>query len=263
MEKKGFGGIFGKLAQMAMTPEYLAELQKKQTTPEVVQEVSQPVQSSPARKVVVQPSVPINSSTVFASSAGAGGQSYAPTPSFATPTVVTPEMTQEAVQKIYDFLENINEPGVDFLEFWNAVEAMDGGITPANIKNAFVAIKMVSGGTVSKSSLISTGEGYVQKVNYAIETNISNLEEEKARTQEQLNQERQTLETEIASLEKEIAQKQELINKKRVEVGQIGQKHLPKMQANDLKIVSGKTALSMVINEMNQFISQIQTVIAE
>jgi hypothetical protein len=270
-EKKGFGGLFGKLAQMAMTPEYLAELKNQQAAQEAANEVTQSVQPPVARKATAQSSAnSTTESTVFASSAKIVGQSNVSVPSFATPAVVTPEMTQEMAQKMYDFLEKINEPGVDFLEFWNGVEAMKGGITSDNIHNAFVAIKMMSGGSVSKDSLIRTGNEYVAKLTQAIESDIAGREKQKVSLQNQLNTEKLTLETEISDLEREVAaledqikQKRINIDQKRANAGQITEKYLPQMQDIDLRIVSGKTALSMVIQEMKQFISQIQTIIVE
>ncbi|MDR3168855.1 MAG: hypothetical protein LBU27_03745 [Candidatus Peribacteria bacterium] len=270
-KERGFGGLFGKLAQMAMTPEYLAELKEQQAAQEAANEVPQQVQPSEARKATVQPpGSTIPGSTVFASSARTTGQGNVPVSSFTTPAVVTPEMTQEMIQKMYDFLEKINKPGVDFLEFWNGVEAMKGGITADNIYNAFAAIKMMSGGSVSKDSLISTGNDYVVELTQAIESDIAGREKQKVSLQNQLNTEKLTLETEVNGLEQEvealeeqIKQKRVIISQKRANAGQIAEKYLPQMQEIDLRIVSGKTALSMVIQEMKQFISQIQTVITE
>jgi predicted nucleic acid-binding Zn-ribbon protein len=131
-------------------------------------------------------------------------------------------------------------------------------------------MKMMSGGSVSKDSLIGTGNEYVVDLTKAIESDISGREQQKISLQTQLNTEKLTLETEIDSLEQEVGaledqikQKRGIISQKRASAGQIAEKYLPQMQEIDLRIVSGKTALSMVIQEMKQFISQIQTVIAE
>ena len=46
------------------------------------------------------------------------------------------EVREDAAKKAYQLIESINQPGVDFLEVWNAVEE-NGGAQSASFKRGF------------------------------------------------------------------------------------------------------------------------------
>jgi hypothetical protein len=239
-KKSGFGGIFKKLGEMAMTPEYLENLKK-----------NQPVQEDPIQEKPVE-AIRQTGKTVFATS----------TPIVFNPSSISSTPNQADVQKmtekIYNFLESINKPGVDFLEFWNAVEAMEGGVVPANIKNAFVAIKMMSGNAVTKDVLLSTGNAYVSELTDAINQDIAGKTKTKKDLQKSLDLEKVSLESQIKSLRDQIQTLDNELKQKESALSQINGKYAPQMQEVDSSITCGSTALNLVINEIKNFIALIE-----
>ena len=236
----GFGGIFKKLGEMAMKPEYLEEVRRNQPEQEAEVPVEQPL--------------PKSGKTVFATST--------PLVPF-TPTGSGPSQAdiQTTVDKIHGYLESINKPGVDFLEFWNAVEAMDGGITTANIKNAFVAIKMMSGNAVTKVVLMTTGNAYVNELTQAINGDIAGKSKTKKDLQKSLDLEKVSLESQVNSLRTQITALNTELQQKEAALTQISSKYAPQMQEVDNSIACGTTALNVVINEINSFIGLVDTTI--
>jgi len=238
-KKSGFGGIFQKLGKMAMTPEYLEALEKNKP----------PVQEDPIQEKPVE-AIRQTGKTVFATSTP-----FTPNLNSSTPSQAD---VQKMTEKIYNFLESINKPGVDFLEFWNAVEAMEGGVVPANIKNAFVAIKMMSGNAVTKDILLSTGNAYVNELTAAINQDIAGKTKSKKDLQKSLDLEKVSLESQITSLRQQIETLTSELRQNETALAQINGKYAPQMQEVDNSIACGTTALSHVIDEIKNFIALIE-----
>jgi predicted nucleic acid-binding Zn-ribbon protein len=147
---------------------------------------------------------------------------------------------------------------------------MDGGITPANVKNGFMFFKSMAGAQGTQSHLLTTGNSYIQKMTQLLDNESAALEREKATLQTRINTEKQTLEseadgldTEIQALEDQIKQKRTDAAQKRADAGQIVAKHAPKMQELDLRVAKGKAGLAASVQEMMQVLSIIQTAIQE
>lgn len=142
---------------------------------------------------------------------------YPATPQF-SPPVPTPSAggadAEQMQAKANQLLESINQPGVDFLEVWNAV-VENGGANPATVKSAFSTLRYADK-TLTKEKLLSTGRFYKGKLQEAIDADVQRkgarlkqLEEEKEAKRGSLAQELKNLEQQIATLQQSLQEKQQ------------------------------------------------------
>jgi hypothetical protein len=152
--------------------------------------------------------------------------------------------------RVYQLLENMNKPGVDFFEVWNAAVEM-GGANISNIKSAYTSLKFADK-SLSKPKLLETGAAYMSGLKSVIETESHKRLEEKARLEKEKEQVRSGLVSEISSLEQQIAGLQERLAAKKTERETIEEKYEPKIKEIDFKINAGRQSVSIVMNEMQQ-----------
>lgn len=152
--------------------------------------------------------------------------------------------------KVYQLLENMNKPGVDFFEVWNAAVEM-GGINSSNIKSAFTSLKFADK-SLSKAKLIETGAAYMTGLKTVIESESKKRLEEKARLDKEKEQVKSSLVAEIDSLEKQIISLQERLAAKKSERDTIEEKYNPRIAEIDLKINAGRQSVGSVLNEMQE-----------
>lgn len=152
--------------------------------------------------------------------------------------------------RVYQLLENMNKPGVDFFEVWNAAVEM-GGANISNIKSAYTSLKFADK-SLSKTKLLETGAAYMSGLKSVIETESHKRLEEKARLEKEKEQVRSGLVAEISSLEQQIAGLQERLAAKKAERETIEEKYEPKIKEIDFKINAGRQSVSIVMNEMQQ-----------
>ena len=152
--------------------------------------------------------------------------------------------------RVYQLLENMNKPGVDFFEVWNAAVEM-GGSNISNIKSAFTSLKFADK-SLSKAKLLETGAAYMSGLKSVIETESHKRLEEKSRLEKEKEQVRSGLVAEISSLEQQIAGLQERLAAKKGERETIEEKYEPKIKEIDFKINAGRQSVTIVMNEMQQ-----------
>lgn len=180
------------------------------------------------------------------------------------PRVETPETTwtvpndgnKEMKLKVYQLLESMNRPGVDFFEVWNAASEM-GGATPSNIKAAFTSLKFADK-TLNKAKLLETGEFYKTNLQKTIDTETQKRQEEKAGLNKEKEQLASSLSAEIQSIEQQIHTLQEKLVNKQNERNTINEKYEPRILAIDGRINTGRQSVSEIINEMQQVLNTIQ-----
>jgi len=205
----------------------------------------------------IQQGAPVMNTQVFVQQVpGRPVQIFASTPSSSVPSS---EDIQNMVQKIHKYLDSINKPGIDFLEFWNAVLGTDGGATPNNIKTAFKMMQMMTGNTITKEILISTGNAYVNELTAVINKETTAKITIKQNLQKQLEQEKSNLVNQAQNLEAQIAKLTIDLSDAKASLLQIDNKYSPQMQEADLTISTGNTALGIVTADINNFIQLIQT----
>jgi hypothetical protein len=152
--------------------------------------------------------------------------------------------------RVYQLLENMNKPGVDFFEVWNAAVEM-GGPNSANIRSAFTSLKFADK-SLTKAKLQETAAAYMTGLKTVIETESQKRLEEKARLDKEREQVKSSLVAEINAIEQQIAVLQERLTAKKSERDNIQDKYDPKIAEIDKKINAGKQSVNSVLSEMQQ-----------
>jgi hypothetical protein len=225
-KEKGFGGIFSGLKKMIFTEDYLAS---EQVAPATKPIADHGVADKPASATNLT-----NNSNVTISN---------------TNTAAPKDM----VEKIYGLLENINKPGIDFFELWNAAEAM-GGPTPANIQNAFTTLKVLG---LDKNTVLITGNGYLAELQEKIGADINSKQSEKKNLNENLANEKTQLQNDKVNLEKQIQELTKTLAETESKLNGVDKKYEPQIAVIDSKIQAGATALNVVSNEMKTVLDTI------
>jgi hypothetical protein len=152
--------------------------------------------------------------------------------------------------RVYQLLENMNKPGVDFFEVWNAAVEM-GGTNISNIKSAYTSLKFADK-SLSKAKLLESGASYMAGLKSVIETESHKRLEEKSRLEKEKEQVKSGLVAEISGLEQQIASLQERLAAKKTERETVEEKYEPKITDIDTKITAGRQSVNIVMNEMQQ-----------
>lgn len=173
-------------------------------------------------------------------------------PSFSPPADADKEMKL----KIYQLLESMNRPGVDFFEVWNAASEM-GGASPSNIKAAFTSLKFADK-TLSKAKLLETGDFYKTTLQKTIDAETQKRQDEKAALNKEKEQMASSLSTEIKSIEQQIQTLQEKLSTKQNDRNTISEKYEPRIATIDTRIQTGRQSVAEVLTEMQQVIDTIQ-----
>jgi len=165
------------------------------------------------------------------------------------------EGTKDMKLKVYQLLENLNKPGIDFFEVWNAAVEM-GGANTNNIKAAYTSLKFADK-TLDKARLLETGSGYVTALSSVIETETKKRMDEKLKLDKEKEQARSNLSNEITTIEQQISSLQEKLSTKKMELENLHAKYEPVISAIDVKIKSGQQSVSAVLQEMQQVLELI------
>ncbi len=221
-EKSNFGGLFAKLGKLVFTEEYINSNLEETN---IIEPTATPKGLNNASKDNA------TSSTTFSE---------------------TPK--QEMLNKVRNLVESINKPGIDFLELWNAAEAM-GGVNESSVSNAFVALKIASGNTLNKDTIVNTGESYCAELKSALDSDINGKIASKNKLTDQKDNSRNSLGNEITELNNKIAELQNSLKDKNLKLQNIDADFDPKLKEIDEKIASGKSAVDSVINEMKNVIA--------
>jgi hypothetical protein len=199
----------------------------------------------------------------------AGSESAAP-PAIPAATVVKPvqekisreeqvsveEGFKDMKLRVYQLLENLNKPGIDFFEVWNAAVEM-GGANSTNIKSAFTSLKYADK-SLDKARLLESGMSYINGLNTVIETEARKRMEEKNRLDKEMESMKASLDSEISSLEQQITSLQQRLTEKKSERANIHAKYEPKIAEIDIKINAGRQSVNSVLTEMQQVIDIIK-----
>jgi multidrug efflux pump subunit AcrA (membrane-fusion protein) len=155
--------------------------------------------------------------------------------------------------KAYQLLESINQPGVDFLEVWNASEEA-GGINPQTVKATFSALKYADK-TLTKDKLLTTGEYYCTQLQKAIDSDLQKKATERQQLEDRKAAERKQLATDISAVEAQLKALQQSLGEKQAQLTTLDASYEPKLRDLDEKISAGKATIDAMIREMQQLIS--------
>lgn len=158
--------------------------------------------------------------------------------------------------KVLEILEQMNEPGIDFFEVWNAAAEM-GSVDASSIKAAFTSLKYVDK-SLDKAKLLSSGEHYSTALKQVIDKETAQKQQQRQSLEQNLVSEKASLTEEIQGIEKNIAELQEKLSSKQKDLKEINGKYSPQLQDIDHKIAIGNTAVTEVISDIKNALGIIE-----
>ena len=220
-KKKGFGGIFSGITRVIMKEEYLQQIHENTPPDEPAKN-----DNSGQQKMI---SVTVHSTSVTTTQTGSD--------------------VEVMIKKIYAAFEDMNQPGIDFLELWNSVEAM-GGVTEQNFIQAFKVLNIGAGNSLTAEGIIASGQHYLDGLKVQIEGGIAQKKNERQKLVEQQQKEKQSLTTETGNLTKQIQDLQKQLLEKQQKLAQLDSNYTTPIAAIDQKINVGNAALEQVLNQL-------------
>lgn len=179
-----------------------------------------------------------------------------PVQAFTNAPAVTGDALKDMRLKVYQLLENMNQPGCDFFEVWNAAVEM-GGANSANIKAAFTSLRFADN-TLSKPKLLETGNYYKTNLQKVLDTETQKRQQDKNNLVQQKEQQKGSLSSDIDGLERQIASLQQQLADKKTDHANIDAKYEPGITEIDQKIALGQESVNSVLAEMQQVLDIIQ-----
>lgn len=171
-----------------------------------------------------------------------------------TGIITTNVASAEMVQKVYGLLQNINKPGVDFFELWNAAEAM-GGITVTNLQNAFTTLKVLG---LDKITVINTGEAYCTELQDKLNVDIQKKKDEKESLSLSLQKEKQELQRDKQDMENKIRLLSAQLDETTTKLNEVDSKYSPQIQNIESRIQTGVSALNVVVSEIKKVLETVK-----
>ena len=168
--------------------------------------------------------------------------------------ITTNIASEDMVEKIYALLETMNKHGVDFLELWNAAEAM-GGVNVANLQNAFTTFKILG---VDKNTILNTGEAYCGELQSKLNVDIQKKRDEREAMNMNLQNEKQQLQREKQDLQNKIKLLSAELTETSSRLNEVDAKYAPKIQNIEAKIQSGVSSLNVVVAEIKGVLETIK-----
>lgn len=161
-------------------------------------------------------------------------------------TVVLEEEVKAVLNKIYSKIEEINQPGIDFLEVYNAA-SNNGGISEQTLSSTYKILKSVQP-DLTIVSLTQSGEGYLQKISTAMQIELNGRTSEKETLLKAQEKERKDLAQSISECQQKINELNGQLAEKQNQLTSIDSKYTPQVLAVDSKIAAGQRALEIVTN---------------
>ena len=94
---------------------------------------------------------------------------YTPTASNTVSVPASSDEKSKAREKLYNLVVKLNREGYDFFELWDYTLEMDGGATPANIRNAYKFLVKASGGAMTLDVVADACKYYATNVQAAMD----------------------------------------------------------------------------------------------
>lgn len=229
---EAFGSIFNKIGKLIFNDEYLKAKEEEAKNQPQAQANPTIVAPTPIENSTTSTSIPVGEMSAAANA--------------------------DMISKVHALVDSMNKPGIDFLELWDAAEAM-GAVNAVNISNAYTALKIASGNTLNKNIILQTGQAYCQELSQALANDVQQKRAEKERLESNYANQLKNANAEVDQLTSQLNEIQKLLNEKKKVLEQLNKGVQPEIQDIDFKIAAGQNAVNTVIAEMQQVLSLAQS----
>jgi hypothetical protein len=178
-----------------------------------------------------------------------------PVPLMDVPLQCAPHM--DSIMDLYEKgFANLNQPGVEFFEFFQAVVEA-GTDNPSAYK---MALKMLStmDKTMSKTSLVSQSQFYINELSSVHSGYNSAGIQKKNELLGQKSEEEKSLNAELQNLREQMETIKLQINQKTNELSQIDGKYHPKIQDLECKIMANDSAKNRILGTIQKVVAGIK-----
>ena len=155
--------------------------------------------------------------------------------------------------KATQLLESINQPGVDFLEVWNAV-LEQGGPSAQHVRSAFTTLRFADK-SLTKEKVVSTGRFYIQKLQDAIDADVQRKAARMTQLEQEKEQRRRALSDEVGSLEQQLSALQESLRQKQEEQARLDEHYTAPIAEIRQTITVGQATVAEMVGRMNDMVS--------
>ncbi len=149
--------------------------------------------------------------------------------------------------KAYQLLESINQPGVDFLEVWNAASESGG---PAGVRTAFNALKFADR-SLTREKVVTTGRYYIDALQKALQSDLEKKSAQQRSLEAEKTRQRESLSKELTGMEKQIADLQAQLAQKRSALAELDSRYEPRLEALQQKMNAGKSTIESMLAQMH------------
>ena len=220
-KKTMFGGIFDGITKVIMKEEYLQQIHEESEAEEPASNNVTPPLKSGSGAIQTPPPIPQQSGSDV----------------------------EAMIKKIYAAFEAMNQPGIDFLELWNSVEAM-GGVTEQNFIQAYKVLNIGAGNSLTVDGIVDSGKHYIAELKKQIEGGIIQKKNDRQKLVDQQQNEKVSLTVETNALAKQIQDLQKELIDKQQKLAQVDSTYTTPIAAIDQKINVANAALEQVLNQL-------------
>ncbi len=173
-----------------------------------------------------------------------------------TPQPAAPERDDRTMEKVRKALDQMNKPGVDFMEVWRAAAEM-GGATPQNLRAAFTSLRFADP-TLDKRKVLETGAGYVSALREALSAEARKRADERLSLESERDKRQSQLDIDIKALSDQVESLTQQLRAKRAERDGLHDAYATKISEIDLKISSGQASVDAVVADMEDVLRSVE-----
>jgi hypothetical protein len=162
----------------------------------------------------------------------------------------------DKIMKLYeDGFNGLNLAGYDFFEFFQAV-VKTGANNPA-MYNMALTMAQAMDSTVTKSSLVTQSQFYIEEINKVYKTYVDNGNAKRQEALQAKGNEEASLSKDLGDINSEIARLNQLKNQKEAELSKIDSKYSPEITDIECKLMANDIAKERIIGTIKTVVDGI------
>ena len=168
------------------------------------------------------------------------------------------EDTLKVIVEMYESgFESLNQPGYDFYEFFKAIKAV--GSHESSVYKMALSMAQSVDGSVSKSSLLTQADFYINEINKVHKQYESQGNTKKSDFKLALKTKKESLSLEVSSLERKLMEIQNQISLKKNELQSLDDSQVSELAEIDQKIVANDQAKSKILETIMTVVNGIKS----